>query len=189
MAQPGYGPSYPSTAYILTLIGGILILIDGFITAAAAAAVGAAFLGLVPGIAALLIAFGVIALLFGLVILYGALQLKNRPQSARSWGILILIFAIISFIGGGGFFIGAILALVGGILAMVWTPPAPAPGYAQPYGGQPMASAAPPAWGQPAAAPAAPPAGAVGQKFCSHCGSQNTSTAQFCAKCGAPMGP
>ena len=185
MAQARYGANYPSTAYILSLIGGILILISGLVDAATAAVVGSAFLGLVPGISIILIVLGVIALIFGLVVLYGALQLKSHPESARGWGILILIFSLISFIGGGGFVIGAILGLVGGILAMVWTPPTPAPGYGQPYG-QPMAPS-PPAWGQPQTT--APPAGAVGQKFCSHCGSPNAPTAQFCAKCGAPMGP
>ena len=191
MAQPGYGPNYPSTAYILSLIAGILILLGGLAEAAEAAFVGSALLGLFPGIAILLIVLGVIALIFGLVVLYGALQLKSHPQSARGWGILILIFSLISFIGGGGFFIGAILGIIGGILAMVWSPPAPAPGYGQPYGqpmqGQPMA-AAPPAWGQPSVT-SAPPPGAAAQKFCAHCGAPNASTAQFCAKCGAPMGP
>lgn len=185
MAQPGYGPNYPSTAYILSLIGGILILIDGIITAAVAAAVGSVIAGFgFGGLGAILIIFGVIALLFGLVVLYGAMQLKNRPETAKTWGILILIFSLISFIGGGGFYIGAILGLVGGILALVWSPPAPQPGY-----GQPMMQAAP-AWGQPPAAAAAPPpAAAGGQKFCSSCGSPNAAGAQFCAKCGAPMPP
>ena len=181
MAQPGYGPNYPSTAYILSLIGGILILIGGIIEAAPAAVVGSVVAGLgFGGFGALIIALGVIALLFGILVLYGALQLKNHPQTAKTWGILILVFSLLSFIGGGGFYIGAILGIVGGILALVWNPPAPAPGY-----GQPMTAA--PGWGQPPAAAGAPPPAAAGQKFCSSCGSANAPGAQFCAKCGAPM--
>ena len=123
------------------------------------------------------------ALFFGLIILYFAMKLKSNPRSAKAYGILILVFALISFIGGGGFYIGAILALVGGILAIVWNPPAQAaPGY-----GQPMMPAAP-GWGAPPPA-AAPPPGAAGGKFCASCGSPNAAGAQFCAKCGAPMPP
>ncbi|MCW6168129.1 MAG: hypothetical protein LVQ64_06835 [Thermoplasmatales archaeon] len=39
-------------------------------------------------------------------------------------GVVVLVCALLSFIGGGGFYIGAILALVGGILAIIWKRPA-----------------------------------------------------------------
>ncbi len=185
MAAPGYGPQYPSTAYILSLIGGILILIDALVYAAVAA-VGASFLAFFPGAAAILIAFGVIAILLALIVIYGAIQMKNRPASAKTWGLLVLVFSLVSFIGGGGFVIGAILGLVGGILALVWNPPAPAPGYGQPMMGQPMQA---PSWGQPPPGAAPPMAAAGGQKFCSSCGSPNAQGAQYCAKCGAPLSP
>ncbi len=183
MAPPGYAQVYPSTAYLLSLIGGILILIDGLLTVVAAFLGAAVVAGIgFAGLGLLLIAFGIIALLFSLVVLYGALQLKSRPQTARTWGILILVFSLISFLGGGGFIIGAILGLIGGVLAIVWTPPAPA------YG-QPMMQGAP-AWGAPPVTVTAPPAATSGaQKFCSSCGSPNVAGAKFCAKCGAPMAP
>lgn len=188
-----YGETYPRTAYLLSLIGGILILFFSLIYAAILAVFASLFAAIGFGLGAgIAIALAVIALLFGVIILYFALRLKSNPQQARTYGVLILVLSLISFVGGGGFYIGAILALVGGILAIVWTPPAPAPGYGQPYGqpmpGQPMA-ASPPGWGQPPATTAPPPPGAAAQKFCSHCGSPNAATAQFCAKCGAPMGP
>lgn len=184
-----YGETYPRTAYLLSLIGGILILFFSLIYAAILAVFASLFaavgFGLGAGIA---IALAILALFFGIIILYFALQLKRSPQQSRTYGILILVFSIISFIGGGGFYIGAILALIGGILAIIWTPPHPAPGYGQPMMGQPMGQPGqPPAWGAPPPA-TAPPAGAAGGKFCSSCGSQNAAGAQFCAKCGAPMG-
>ncbi len=179
--------SYPSTAYILSLIGGIFIALSGLITMVAAAILASvAFDVGVPGVGGLLIAFGLIGLILGILVLYGALQLKHRPETAKTWGLLIIVFSLISYIGGGGFFLGLVLGLVGGILALVWTPPpTPAPGY-----GQPMAPGAP-AWGQPVAPPAAgtPSAAAAGgQRFCSSCGSPNAAGATFCAKCGAPLG-
>jgi len=179
-----YGETYPRTAYLLSLIGGILILVLSIIYAIILAAIASLFaavgFGLGAGIA---VAFAVIAILFGLVVLYFAMKLKSNPQGARTYGVLILVFALISFVGGGGFYIGAILALIGGILAIIWTPPAPTgmPGQMAPgYMAQPPPMAPP---------PGAAPAGGAGQKFCASCGSPNLGTAQFCAKCGAAMPP
>ncbi len=183
-----YGETYPRTAYVLSLIGGILILFFSLIYAAILAVFAGLFAAVGFGLgAAALIGLAILALFFGVIILFFALRMKSNPQQARTYGILILVLSLISFIGGGGFYIGAILALIGGILAIIWTPPTPAQGYGQPMMGQPMAQPAqPPAWGAPAPA-SAPPAGAAGGKFCSSCGSQNAAGAQFCAKCGAPM--
>ncbi len=43
-------------------------------------------------------------------------------SKVRLGGILVLVFSIISIIGGGGFILGFILGLVGGILALAWKP-------------------------------------------------------------------
>lgn len=181
MASYG-GPNYPSTAFILSLIGGIFILLAGLVEAALAAAIGAAFLAIVPGLGALFIGLAVLALILGLIVIYGAFQLRSHPESAKTWGILILVFAIVSWVGGGGFFIGFLLALIGGILALTWKPPAPA--MAQPAWGAP-----PPLGTAPMPPPGAAPPPAGGQKFCSSCGSPNNPGSQFCVKCGAAMPP
>ena len=62
----------------------------------------------------------VAGLISGIVVLVGAIMLYSRPRGASTWGSLILIFSIISFLGTGGFFIGALLGIVGGVLAMTW---------------------------------------------------------------------
>lgn len=175
------GQSYPTAAFILSLIGGIFILLGGIYTAAITAIVGSAFFAFFPGFAALLIGLAVVALLFGLIIIFGAIQMKHHPESAKTWGIIVLVLALLSWLGGGGFFIGFLLALIGGILAIIWHPPAP-------MMGQPGQAA----WGQPppmASAPGGTPMAAPGQKFCSSCGSPNAAGVQFCAKCGAAMPP
>lgn len=178
MAYGGPKP-YPSAAFILSLIGGILIILDAIVVAAAAAIVGAAIAGVLPGLGALLIALAVVGLIFGIIILIGAFQLRSHPESAKMWGIVILILSLISFIGGGGFYLGAILGIIGGILALVWHAP-PAMAMGQPQWGAPPPMAPPPAMG------GAPPAG---QRFCASCGSPNAAGTQFCAKCGAAMPP
>lgn len=124
----GSGETYPRTAYLLSLIGGILMLVFSVIYALILVAVASLFaavgFGLGVGIA---VGLAVVALVLGLIVLIFALRLKSNPASAKTSGILIVVLAVISFVGGGGFYIGAILALIGGILAIIWHPPAPAP--------------------------------------------------------------
>jgi hypothetical protein len=148
----GQGETYPRTAYLLSLIGGILLLIFSLIYVAVLLVLASLFaavgFGLGAGIA---VGLAVVALLFGVIVLVLAIRLKTSPGSVKTTGILIIVFSVISFVGGGGFYIGAILALIGGILAVIWHPPAPAQ---QAWGQPPMAAPNPPGWGgQPPAAP------------------------------------
>jgi hypothetical protein len=178
--------NYPSTAYYLTLIGAILIVLDAIVTIA----VGGSFAGslgvLGAAAAAVIVVLGIVGLIVGLIILYGALQLKKGAPTSRTWGLFVIVLAVVSLFTGSGFFIGFILALIGGILAYTWKPPITAtPSW--------NASPAMSGWGTPsAAAPAAPlppSGGTAGQKFCAHCGSANAASATFCAHCGAPLTP
>lgn len=172
MAAPGM-KSYPTAAFVLTLIGGILVILDGLYTAAIAAYVSSTVLNIIPGLSAILLALGIVALLFGLIMVVGAVKMRSNPESARTWGIIVLIISLISIIGGGGFIFGLILGLVGGILAIVWHRP----------------TMAQPAWGQPAGTAMGAPASSGGPKTCSSCGSPNAAGTQFCAKCGAALPP
>ena len=187
----GSAETYPRTGYLFGLIGGILMLVFTLIEAAVVA-VAAGIIGSIAPAAGAFIGLAVAllvveALIFGGLVLFFSLRMKSNPQSAKGYGIIVLVLALISLVAGGnGFYIGAILALIGGILALVWHPPTAMPGYGQPMMGQP---AQPPAWGQPPPPATAPPAGAAGQRFCSSCGSANVTGAQFCAKCGAPLPP
>lgn len=63
-----------------------------------------------------------IGLISGIVILVGAVMLYTRPSQAATWGVVVLVFSILSFFGMGGYFVGAILGAVGGILALTWHP-------------------------------------------------------------------
>lgn len=68
-------------------------------------------------------ALAAIGLISGIVILVGAIMVYTQPSKASTWGALILIFSILGFFGMGGFFLGGILGVVGGILAMTWKVP------------------------------------------------------------------
>lgn len=55
----------------------------------------------------------------GIVSIVGGYSIyKKKPQGSGQLGIAILIAGIVGLIGMSGFFIGPILAIIGGILAM-----------------------------------------------------------------------
>jgi len=176
MSFSSYGSVFPSTAYWLSLIGGLLIVLDGFAAIGEAIAYRSVVESIVPGASGILIGLGALAVLVGLIIVFLGLRIKSNPASARMSGILIIVLSLVSFVGGGGFFIGLILALIGGIVAATWTSPT----LSQPMYGRPGSGGSPP-WASPPLHPGGP------QRFCSSCGSPNVASAQFCAKCGAPM--
>jgi hypothetical protein len=68
---------------------------------------------------------GFLGLIFGVIVIISALMLNSKPQEHTTWGTLILIFSVISLFGSamGGFGIGLILGIIGGILAITWKPP------------------------------------------------------------------
>ena len=63
-----------------------------------------------------------IGLVSGAAVIIAALLLNSRPAEHVSWGALILVFSLIGFLGMNGFFIGALLGVVGGMLALSWRP-------------------------------------------------------------------
>jgi len=176
MSAPAFGPIYPRTAYLLGLIGGVLIVLYAVYEIGVALAYGSRIESVVHGAMRLLEILGAVGVVLGLLVILFALRLRSSPGTARTSGVLVLVMSLLSFVAGGGLFIGLILGLIGGIMAITWRAPPTSPtAYGQPY---------PNPW-QSAATPPVPPG--VAQRFCQSCGSPNVASAQFCAKCGAPM--
>jgi len=67
--------------------------------------------------------FSILGFISGVVLLLGALMVYDRPSEASTWGAVILTFSVLSLIGMGGFFLGAILGVLGGVLALTWSGP------------------------------------------------------------------
>ena len=127
---------YPKTASILAIIGGVVMILCGSVLVAASAFIlphlnygnlntppqlnSAAIPGLVSGIVEVMGIFGLIS---GIVVLVSAVMLLAVPGQLRIWGVLMLVFSVMSFLGLGGFVVGAILGIIGGILALRWKPP------------------------------------------------------------------
>ena len=71
----------------------------------------------------MMIGFSVVGLVCGILVVIGAIMLNARPTQHMTWGIIVLIFSIASFIGMGGYFIGAILGIAGGAIALSYRAP------------------------------------------------------------------
>ncbi len=69
-----------------------------------------------------IVGLSLIGLISGVLVIIGAVMLDTRPSEHTIWGIIVLVFSIISLLGLGGFFVGAILGIIGGALALSWRP-------------------------------------------------------------------
>jgi len=123
----------PTAAFVVSLIAGIFILLGAIVMMALSSMLGGLALGVGAGAAAgIVLIYGAVGLVFAILVLVGAVMLWMKPKSHVAAGVIILLFSLFSIISTGGFFIGLILGIVGGILAIVWKPPAPmAPGMMQ----------------------------------------------------------
>jgi hypothetical protein len=91
-----------------------------------------------------------------LVILIGAIMLYQNPDSAHTWGIVVLVMSILSAVN--------ILGLIGGILAMTWKPSQPPPTVPAPSSGSTIFG--------------------TGRRICPQCGRTLNRDVKFCPHCG-----
>ena len=110
----------PKRAFTLSLTAGLLIVCNAFAVGVASAY----FPWIFPTLPGLdnntTVPFANIALIgltCGALVLFGAVMLRNKPENKKAWGILITVFSIPSVITGGGFIIGFILGVIGGVKA------------------------------------------------------------------------
>jgi hypothetical protein len=121
----------PTAAFVLSLIGGIFILLGTFfyIFLFYYAVTITQFVGNKgDSYASLtLVVIGITGLTSSILVIVGANMINSgEVGKVRKGGILVLIFSIISLIPSyGGLVIGFILSLIGGILALTWKPKYP----------------------------------------------------------------
>jgi len=126
-------------AFTLSLIGGILMLVGGILSTLwfmsgsfGANGMMGGYGGMMNGYQNMMAGFGVtlgfmsglsfVGLLSGIVVIVSALMLNARPAEHMTWATLILVFSIFSFLGMGGFYLGALLGIAGGAIALSWKP-------------------------------------------------------------------
>ena len=126
-------PKVSVAGSILVIIGGLLMLLVGAFVAFVISSIVSSFhIGGTTVLSSVL----VLGPVFGLIVIIVGVLAIAAPDLKILWGVLAIVFAVLSLFSTaiGGFFLGFILALVGGILILVKTaPPPPTPMY------QPMA--------------------------------------------------
>jgi hypothetical protein len=168
----------PTTAFAFSIVGAIFVLLGGLSVMMLGAIFGTIFsfiptFGKAVGTGISLV--GAVGVLSGVVMLAGAVLMYILPEKHAIWGGLTLVFSCVSWIGAfGGFAIGFVLGLVGGILGIVWKPSEGAIKV-------PVRNVT--------------PSGQRGQaqqqqqrlSRCSSCGTPLVSGATACKQCGAPV--
>jgi len=111
----------PTKTFTLSLTAGILIIGNSALLGAAATWFPW-IIPTLPGSSAndttVLIRLAAVGLIFGVLVLLGAIMLHIKPANKKAWGIIIVVFSIPSVLTGGGFIIGFILGIIGGASAL-----------------------------------------------------------------------
>ncbi|HLN89879.1 MAG TPA: DUF6114 domain-containing protein, partial [Candidatus Binatia bacterium] len=58
----------------------------------------------------------------GVIVVMSALILRIHPQEHFLWGLVIVVFSAVSFVGMGGYFVGAAFGIIGGAIALTYKP-------------------------------------------------------------------
>lgn len=114
--------SVTSVALILSVIAGILILIGGvvwFVDPNFHTHLNPALGGFNLGVANYIL--GGLAILFAILIFIGSYYVYLRGGYEMIGGIIVALFSIFSIAVGGGFIVGTILGLIGGVLSIFGT--------------------------------------------------------------------
>ncbi|HUK85236.1 MAG TPA: hypothetical protein VLU95_05190 [Candidatus Acidoferrum sp.] len=116
--QPASLSKRATIGFVLSLVGGLLILLRGIVRIVAGDVI--TFVGsdevrhrFLAGLALNII--GGIAVVFGILIIIGAYLIYNRMETAG--GIIVIMFSVLSIFVGSGWLIGLILGLIGAVLA------------------------------------------------------------------------
>lgn len=114
----------PTAAFVLSLIGAILILVSSiFILLLGGVVAAIAMPGMGRFMGRLFMVFGIAGLVLGAAAIYGAMLINSGvPSKVKTGSIVVLFCSVVSLITGGGFIIGFILGLIGGILGLTWSP-------------------------------------------------------------------
>jgi hypothetical protein len=167
----------PTTAFALSLVSGIFILLGGMLFMIVPSLIGFG-LSFIPGLGGIGIGvflFGMIGVLWGIIVIVGASMMNSCSIGrVRAGAALVLVFSIISWFGAfGGFFFGFLLGLIGAIMGLTWHPSIPQ------YVQQPIYAPQQQTW--------APQPQQQTKRICSHCGCAIDENVRFCPNCGSAL--
>ncbi len=130
MSSQSRGP-----AYVLSIISGTLILLGGVFLAISAGILPSRAYGMGSKLVSEMLrsanlplgtgfheVSAIIGIVSGVMVLVGAVMIGSRREVYPAWGAVVLIFSALGLLGGGGFSIGSVLGIAGGILAITSKP-------------------------------------------------------------------
>jgi hypothetical protein len=126
----------PTAAFVLVLIGGIIILLGALLGVGAllslssinnglSSTFGSSYNSSVVGVVGAGITIGLVldaaSVIAGIIMIIASLKLNNTDVNVvKKWSIVALIFTLVSLTTLGGFIIGFILGLIGSILGLTY---------------------------------------------------------------------
>jgi hypothetical protein len=153
--------AHPTGPFLLSLFGGVLILSNGIVLWFAwATALSTALAPYGNPLESLALFEGFL----GIVVILLATGLFLDPGHPFGFGVTIIALSLLSFLGGGGFFLGLPLGVVGGIWAL----------WVEPVGPD---------------VPTVPPTTSSIDQVCARCGRRYSGLATMCPFCGANSEP
>jgi len=60
-----------------------------------------------------------VGIVFGAVVIVGAVLMYKKPLQTRQWGVIVLVASALSFVGMRGFMIGGILGVIAGVILLM----------------------------------------------------------------------
>ncbi len=122
--------SGPIGPVILSITGGILILGYGaLIFTIGLGGIGSVFnltgsQGIPEGLVNLALeTMGGWGIVCGILDITGGVMVYRKPALHVTWGLVIVLFSILSIFGGAGLVIGLVAGIIGGSWAVIWKPP------------------------------------------------------------------
>ncbi len=114
-------PQRNTLAFALSLAGALLILIQGFVRIFRGAAITFLYSDeirrrILVGLALTIV--GVIAVVFAILVIIGAFLIYN-PGTQVVGGVIVIVFSALSIIVGGGWLLGLILGIIGGVICLI----------------------------------------------------------------------
>ena len=126
-------------SYVMSLVGGLIVLVVSSINlvwfgsgASIAGDFGSYMRGAMDGYhnfmgsyassTGFFTAVSVVSIVCGVIVVFAALVLRVHPEEHVIWGIVIVAFSAASFVGMGGYFVGAGFGIVGGAIALTYKP-------------------------------------------------------------------
>ena len=126
-----------TVAFVISLVGGLIILAFSLVNlvwfgsnAPSWGGFGDYWSGMINGYhdfmgnyassTSFFTAVSIASFVCGVIVVFSSLVLRIHPREHLLWGIVIVVFSAISFIGMGGYFVGAGFGIIGGALALTY---------------------------------------------------------------------